>query len=239
MPRGVIDLSSVFDSAGSSLLPQHRAPTGGLSPLNLSGIGGSARDGFLAVSSRYDPRMPAPLLVCLHGAGCSGKNGGQWLWETLRDEELGAIGLLPDARGSTWDMIRSDYGPDVEYLTHALRFVLAHYNIDRRRIVLAGFSDGASYALSLGLSNGTLFPSIAAFSPGYMRPTRREGKPRVFVAHGTRDGCLNIDRCSRTLVPRLQAQEYEVRFVEFDGTHTVRAQDGVTALRYLLQQNVE
>ena len=34
----------------------------------------------------------------------------------------------------------------------------------------SGFSDGASYALSLGAANGDLFTHIAAFSPGFMRP---------------------------------------------------------------------
>ena len=32
---------------------------------------------------------------------------------------------------------------------------------------------------------------------------------------------LPIDRCSRSLVPRIRAQGYEVSYSEFDGPHTV------------------
>ncbi len=49
-----------------------------------------------------------------------------------------------------------------------------------------GFSDGASYALSLGVPNGDLFTHIVAFSPGFMRlpdqePAGGGRKPKVPV----------------------------------------------------------
>jgi predicted esterase len=40
-----------------------------------------------------------------------------------------------------------------------------------------GFSDGASYALSLGLANGDLFTHVLGFSPGFMRVPRHVGRP--------------------------------------------------------------
>jgi phospholipase/carboxylesterase len=36
-------------------------------------------------------------------------------------------------------------------------------------VALGGFSDGASYALSLDLTNGDLFASLIAFSPGFIQ----------------------------------------------------------------------
>lgn len=65
---------------------------------------------------------------------------------------------------------RSTFGPDVDYINKSLEYVFSRYLIDPRRLGLAGFSDGASYALSLGLPNGDLFSHIVAFSPGFMRP---------------------------------------------------------------------
>jgi predicted esterase len=56
--------------------------------------------------------------------------------------------------------------------------LLLQYNVDRSAICCSGFSDGASYALSLGLSNGDLFSHILAFSPGFMRPMSYQGGRR-------------------------------------------------------------
>jgi phospholipase/carboxylesterase len=93
--------------------------------------------------------------------------------------------------------------------------------VDPGRLAVGGFSDGASYALSLGVDNGDLFSHVLAFSPGFMAPTRRAGSPRFFVSHGTRDGVLPIERCSRRIVPQLERMGYEVTYREFEGGHTV------------------
>jgi poly(3-hydroxybutyrate) depolymerase len=55
-------------------------------------------------------------------------------------------------------------------ITHTLQCT-----VDPQRICVSGFSDGASYALSLGLANGDLFTHVAAFSPGFMRPPCTQG----------------------------------------------------------------
>lgn len=223
--RGIIDLSALAASQN-----QAAAVKSGVRPLGLD----TDRDGFLIVPKSYNPSVPAPLIVSFHGAGCSAKNGGLWVYKQMGGDRRGAIGLIPDSRGRTWDMIRGGWGPDVAFVSQALETVLRDYNIDRSRMIIAGFSDGASYALSLGLANGHLFQHVAAFSPGYMTPPRLEGRPRVFVAHGTRDRVLNIDRCSRRVVPQLQQLGHDVRYEEFDGPHTVRHEDGHSAAEWLL-----
>jgi len=86
---------------------------------------------------------------------------------------------------------------------------------------VAGFSDGASYALSLGLINGDLFSDILAFSPGFMAPTEQADAPRVFISHGLRDGVLPIDACSRSLARKLRQAGYDLDYREFDGGHAV------------------
>lgn len=92
---------------------------------------------------------------------------------------------------------------------------------DRSRVALAGFSDGASYALSLGIPNGNLFHCIIAFSPGCFRFPSRMGSPRIFVSHGTGDTVLPIAHCSRVLVPQLRRKGYAVQYNEFAGPHVV------------------
>jgi len=142
-----------------------------------------------------------PLLVLLHGAG---RDAGEWSSGPLASlvDGDGIVVVGPDSRGTTWDRIRGDYGPDVRFIDQALALAFRRCNVDAARVGLGGFSDGASYALSLGISNGDLFRALLAFSPGTLAPEAQVGSPRIFVSHGTRDTVLPIDRCSRRIVRR-------------------------------------
>jgi phospholipase/carboxylesterase len=201
----------------SARLSARRAPPGqqalaaGTHPLRL----GNRRDGALLVPPGAPPG--APLLVALHGAG----GAGSQMIDLLGAEAArrGLLVLAPDSRGTSWDVIRGGYGPDVDFLDEALASVFARFTVGR--VAVCGFSDGASYALSIGLGNGDLFGQVAAWSPGFLAPGDLVGRPRVFVSHGTRDRVLPIDRCSRRLVPLLRADRYDVRYDEFDGGHVV------------------
>jgi phospholipase/carboxylesterase len=153
----------------------------------------------------------------LHGAGGNAAGTLRLIEQAASD----AILLLPESRGSTWDVIRGAYGPDVTFLDAALQDVFRHHRVDPRRVALAGFSDGASYALSLALGNGDLFTHAFAFSPGFVAPPEIVGRPSIFVSHGIKDDVLPIERCSRCLVPRLRGAGYEVRYREFPGGHFV------------------
>jgi predicted esterase len=130
--------------------------------------------------------------------------------------------LAPDSRArGSWDAIRGDYGPDVAFIDRALDAVFERHAVDAGRIAIAGFSDGASYALSLGLMNGDLFKNILAFSPGFAAPVRPEGKPKIFISHGNKDEVLPVDRCGRRLARALSVAGYDVDYHEFDGPHVV------------------
>jgi phospholipase/carboxylesterase len=186
----------------------------GLERLNL----GPDRDGLRYVPASYKPERPMPVVLALHGAGSSGQRAIDRLIAFA--DSLGFIIVAPDSRGSTWDIIRGGYGFDVLFIGDALRQTFAQYNVDTTHIAIAGFSDGASYALSLGQMNGDLFSSIIAYSPGFQRVIKAYGRPRIYVAHGTRDQVLNIDRTSRVMVPELKARGYTVDYREFDGPHS-------------------
>lgn len=162
---------------------------------------------------------PLPLVVLLHGAG--GEPAGMLPILPPHDAERGLLVLAPKSRRATWDVIAGGLGPDVEGIGHALAQVGARFRLDRSRMLLAGFSDGASYALTLGLMNGDLFGHLAAFSPGFVATGPARGRPSIFVSHGTGDTVLPIHRCSRRLVPALRAEGYEVDYREFEGGHIV------------------
>jgi len=180
---------------------------------------GNGRDGAVLIPPGLDPAQPAPLIVGLHGAGGI---ASQMLDLLARSAEArGMIVLAPESRGSTWDVIRGGYGPDVAFIDEALKRVFHMHSIDARRIAVSGFSDGASYALSIGVINGELFNHILAFSPGFLAPTQAEGTPKVFISHGVHDEVLPIGPCSRRIVPALEKAGYDVEYQEFDGGHLV------------------
>jgi phospholipase/carboxylesterase len=172
-----------------------------------------------------------PLLVWLHGAG--GDAPGMLRMLEPQARAAGIALLIPESQGPTWDVIRGGFGPDVAFLDAALRQTFTEVPVDPARIAIGGFSDGASYALSLGLANGDLFEWILAFSPGFAAPPDTAGQPRIYVSHGTEDDVLPIDPCSRRLVPRLRRSGYTVRYEEFEGGHFVPDQVAAEALDLL------
>ncbi len=193
----------------------------GLRPLGLD----AARDGYLYVSPGSRSGRPAPLALLLHGAGEDERDGLALL--RGQADRAGLILLALGSQGPTWDLVgRGRYGPDVAAIDWALEQTFSLCAVDPARVAVGGYSDGASYALSLGIANGDLFTHVLAFSPGFMAHTRQEGSPRVFVSHGTRDGWLPIDRCSRRIVPRLERAGYEVYYREFEGGHVVPPEIG-------------
>jgi phospholipase/carboxylesterase len=201
----------------------------GIKPLGLN----SGRDGFLFVPSGYSLSKPASLLILLHGAGHSSSEWSSAPLETLFGSRNIAV-LAPDSRGPTWDMMFVGFGPDVLFLNDAIATTFRRVAIDPKHISLGGFSDGATYALSLGLRNGDLFDALVAFSPGFVSPGQFRGKPRIFVSHGTHDSILPIDEASREIVPALKKRGYNVDYVEFDGDHTITREIATRAAKWLI-----
>jgi predicted esterase len=187
----------------------------GLHPLDLD----SARDGLCYVPAGYQPDLPAPLVLWLHGAGGNARHSLASL--QLLADAAGLILLAPDSRHETWDVIGGGFGPDIAFIDAALAATFARYAVDPAHLGIGGFSDGASYALSVGLTNGDFFTHILACSPGFLAPAAQHGRPGIFISHGTHDTVLPIDRCSRRIVPRLREAGYAVLYREFDGPHTV------------------
>ena len=195
--------------------PPTEAGSPGLQSLQLDG----QRDGLVYVPTTYQRDQQAPMLLMLHGAGGDAE-GALRITQKWADT-FSTIVLAVDSRNSTWDVIVNGYGPDIAFIDQALAQLFRRYAINPNQLAIGGFSDGASYALSVGITNGDLFTHVLAFSPGFMAPAAQVGQPRVFISHGTEDTVLPINRCSRRIVPRLQQANYDVLYREFNGGHTV------------------
>jgi predicted esterase len=162
---------------------------------------------------------PTPLLVLLHGAGGSGER--MLTRVGMFSDEAGIPVLALSSEGRTWDAIRGTFGADAEHIDAALDATFARLPIDPARVVIGGFSDGATYALSLGLINGDLFHKVIAFSPGFLIESEPYGHPAVFLSHGRRDDILPFDRCGARLATLLKDEGYALTFRAFDGGHEI------------------
>ena len=185
------------------------------SPLGL-GVG---RDGVLQLPAKV-PNGPMPLFVLFHGASSSAER--QLARFNTIPSDNGVAVLAIDSRDQTWDAVMGfGFGADVQFIDRALEKVFSIVNVDPKRLTIGGFSDGASYGLSLGLINGDLFPKIAGLSTGFRIPGQMNGKPKVFMSHGVNDDILPIDPCGRKVSADLRRLGYDVTFREFAGKHEV------------------
>jgi predicted esterase len=105
---------------------------------------------YYYIPASYDPAKPTPLAFFLHGGVSSPekKRGrGQWqVWKSEADRE-GWIAVSPSGTDQClWWKSNGE-----EHVLEAIRFLSARYNIDRNRVFLSGFSDGASGTYSIGM----------------------------------------------------------------------------------------
>ncbi len=187
--------------------------------------------------------MHPPLLVLLHGAG----HRQVQMVERFEAEadERGLVLLAPSSRGITWDTVLSaeaplsvdsplanqqshSFGrtPDSERVEKAIADLATIVPVDRTRTVLAGFSDGATFAIAMGEAKDHDFAAVIGWSPGIAIRTERPARGRrVFVSHGRQDPVLKFSVTCSEIVPLLRSEGADVTFLPFNGGHEVP--DGV------------
>lgn len=193
----------------------------------------SRRKSYFYVPINYDPDKPVPLAIMLHGSGGNAKQGLPLLREFA--DQWNLLLLAPASQDYTWDIIAGNsYGKDVIFLDEALEYLFERYVIDTRHLAIGGFSDGASYALSVGISNGDLFTHIIAFFPGFYYTVVERGRPGIFISHGISDPVLPINPCSRRIVPQLHRKGLTVVYQEFEDGHVIPPTVAQTAVKWFV-----
>ena len=193
----------------------------------------SERDAVLIVPDGLQPGVPVALLVMFHGAGGSADKVLPFLIEHVRQH--GFLLLLPQSQFPTWDLVVGGNGPDLERLDKALREVASRFSINPSHLGFAGFSDGGSYALSVGLTNGDVISHVIVFSGGFMSVLQQNGAPRIFIAHGLEDEQLSIETSARPHVTKLKAAGYDVTSLEFRGPHRIEPPVVALAIDFFLK----
>jgi phospholipase/carboxylesterase len=191
-------------------------------------VGGGAKAPLLRVPSGLDVSESVPLVVMAHGA--NGRPSGSI---HRLDDIVGnrALILAPGSEEASWDMIYGGLGPDVARLDAALNWTFRRFSIDTHRLAMAGFSDGGSWALTLGLINGDLFSHVIAYSPGFVADGTAVGTPLVWISHGTEDTVLP-PRTSEPIVRALRANGYPVWYVRFPGRHELPPEIAARGMRW-------
>lgn len=196
------------------------------------GLSDDGRDGTLYVPKSYKPGTPMPLVMMLHGF--SGWGDGQRALFALA-EELGFIVIAPESRDITWGKEIPGFDADVRYLGPAYRHVSSLVDIDDAHVALGGQSDGAGYALTMGLAYGDVFNHLIILAGGgLIEPLRRKGKPRIFIAQGVKDTTMPPDVSGRKNAAQLKKEEYDVTYREHEGGHRTPPEITREALRWFL-----
>ena len=189
--------------------------------------------GYIPVSAGLHP----PLLVLLHGAGHEQATMVEH-FEAEADKR-GLVLLAPDSRGVSWDKVLAaeappsvdspianqqshsfSRSPDADRVEQAIANLAKILPVDRAHTVLAGFSDGATFALAMGMSRDHPFAAVIAWSPGIAIRTDNPARGRkVYISHGRTDPILKFDVTKSDIVPLVKSEGGDVTFVPFDGGH--------------------
>jgi len=174
---------------------------------------------------------PAPVLLALHGAGGQASD----VLASFRDaaDANGIVLVIPQSTKGTWDMIEDlksrlgvelnvqpRYGKDLKAIDAALADLFTKVSVDPARVGIMGFSDGATYALSVGTANPQLFKRVIAFSPGPAFLGKSAPDQFVFISHGENDKVLPF-ASARGHAAKLRVRKVPVEFEKFDGGHEV------------------
>jgi phospholipase/carboxylesterase len=168
-----------------------------------------------------------------HGAGGSAEKVLPFLEEHAERNKF--LLLVPQSMYVTWDIVIGGNGPDIQRLGQALTEVASRYLIDQEHFGFAGFSDGGSYSLSTGITNGDLVSHVIVFSGGFMSVFMQEGAPKVFISHGLVDEQLPIETSARPHAAKLKAAGYDVELVEFNGNHSIQPPIVALAVEFFLK----
>jgi phospholipase/carboxylesterase len=197
-----------------------------------------ARGGFsLYVPESWDGQTAMPLVVALHGGHGHGRD---FLWTWLREARArGLLLLAPTSRERTWSIMGGE-DVDAARLLEIVQFVAGRYPVDHARLLLAGMSDGATYALLCGLGEGTPFTHLAPAS-GVLHPlllaggglARARGKP-IYLVHGALDWMFPVHVARMTREALLAAGARLVYRELEDLSHTYARDENPRILDWLV-----
>lgn len=149
----------------------------------------------------YNPVKSVPLLLVFHGAGGNPRSVETMTNMSVKADKEGFIVAYPAGRGYfcfnkiflTWNVpkgfsCQNDKSGDIFFIKQLIEELQSKYNIDPKRIYMAGFSNGAAltYKITCALSDKIAAAGIISgfFDPEFY--TNINPMPMV-IFHGTKD----------------------------------------------------
>jgi phospholipase/carboxylesterase len=210
------------------------------------------------IHTLYEPAGagPHPALFAFHGWGSSALDlvglapyiaDGRFLVICPQGPMEVPIG---PTRGFGWYPIRMGGPPDPDAIEaagrNAERFIdqaLERYPIDKRKVVLLGFSQGGTMAYRLAIANPSRYTALVAISTWFPPELKHQvkdadalGQLPTLVQHGRADDMIDIGR-ARTSVENLRALHVPLQYREYDCGHEITA-DGLMDLSKFLHDKV-
>jgi polyhydroxybutyrate depolymerase len=167
-------------------------------------MGEQKRTYLVHVPKGYDPKMPAPVVLALHGAAM---NGSMMVWFSglnKKSDEAGFIVVYPSGTGTgpflTWNAggfkgkRAEGRADDVAFIGKLLDDLGTVVKVDEKRVYACGMSNGGMmcYRLAAELSD-----RIAAIAPVAGTIAIEESKPKrpvpVIHFHGTKDTLVRFE----------------------------------------------
>jgi phospholipase/carboxylesterase len=195
-----------------------------------------SRGGYsLYVPEYYTPDREWPLVMALHGGSGNGRN---FLWSWLRDaRSFDVILVAPTATGSTWALMGGD--TDTPNLARILDSVRARWNIDSKKMLMTGMSDGGTFCYVSGLDGASPFTHLAPVSATFhplmaemVDADRLRGLP-IHIVHGRLDWMFPV-QVARQTQQALSAAGAAVTYRELDDlSHTYPREMNVAILQWL------
>ncbi|MGD2063774.1 MAG: PHB depolymerase family esterase [Nitrospirota bacterium] len=231
MIKGLFNILAVAMLAIAIAAPA--SATGGDNIIRSVPSGGHATQYILVKPRDLDPQEDYPLLVFLHGLGGSAE-------QTLRSgypvfTRQGHYVLLPQApqphgRGYSWydlgdpGKLRRDLDTAEHMVKRLIEEVVSEHHIDRKKMVLSGFSQGGRLSFYIGIRNPRLFAQIIPVG-GYYMPEAldpyidRLGGLKIRIVHGERDTVSPYDDI-RQAYELLHSKGVDVTLTTHSGGHT-------------------
>ena len=202
--------------AAAQVSAQDLPQTPGLHALQLAGASPTLY--AVAVPEGYRDSTPSPLVIVLHPGGQRTRYyGGDFMRRIVEPalRPLGAIMIAPDCSGRDW----SDASCEQPVLTLIDRATRA-YNIDRKRVLVIGYSMGGRGAWHMASKHPEVFTAaipMAASTRGMA--VDQLGRQPTYVIHSREDEVVAFEPAEENAAA-LKKLKRDVEFEAVDGlTH--------------------
>ncbi len=136
------------------------------------------REYIIYTPSSYDPNLPTPLLINMHGFGDCANSYAQSIGEfyelnKLADDENFIIAFpqgayRPEKEDTYWEpgdnLINNIFDNDVYFLDQMINEIGTEFNLDSHNIFACGYSNGGMMAYSLACNRSEIYKGIGIMS---------------------------------------------------------------------------